>query len=87
MYALNLIEIHPIPNIDFIANNVCEGEPFFFNDAGMSFIDPIFNDNLKQREEDFQRLLEESVAPVADELDVPTFLRKQNTSSRWSLFK
>ena len=48
---------------------------------------PIFNDNLKQREEDFQRLLEESVAPVPDELDVPTFLRKQNTSSRWNLFK
>ncbi|MDC0201888.1 gliding motility-associated C-terminal domain-containing protein [Flavobacteriales bacterium] len=44
--ALNLIEIHPLPNIDFIANDVCEGDPFYFNDAGMSFIDPIFSDNL-----------------------------------------
>lgn len=48
---------------------------------------PVFNDNYKQREEDFQRLLEETVTQTEEELDVPSFLRKQSTSSRWGIFK
>jgi cell division protein FtsZ len=48
---------------------------------------PVFNDNYKQREEDFQKLLEETVTQTEEELDVPSFLRKQSTSSRWGIFK
>ena len=47
---------------------------------------PMANENLMQRQEELRRLLRESVTQNGDELDVPSFLRKEATSRAQSYF-
>ena len=43
---------------------------------------PIPQDNLDQRDEDLRRLLRDAIPEESEDLDIPSFLRKQTAQRR-----